>query len=432
MAQHQAYNLSSGLTADQTATLERQRRAIHQRLMRQPDNLNLAFGYANLSAKLGDFEGAAGTYEAMLMRVDVPRIRLDLAATYYRLGAMGPARAHFEKVRATPDLPPPVLARIQSYLQAIERQDTAQKRFSGRISFGARWQSNANTSPDGAVSVPSCNCDLQFSGESDASALLSGHLRWRVPFAPAGHAFEVSLASGMSEFADLGSLSNRTLEMRLGPDFALPSFAGIQRARLALSLSFGRSWLGGTSYMHNTGLLAQLRMPLDRKNNLAVSLEWREEDMQISSLRPRAKDHSGERTRLGLTWTRQMSQKLQIVTSLSQEWRRAQREFHSHNETQLRLAANLRHKPLIGTGAQPWLTSASLTMGWRDNLAPNPGIDPRQAQSGTELNVQLTESIPLAKDLGLQLVTGLRRVQSNYKLREFNDHYIGFTLSHSF
>lgn len=431
MAQHQSYNIPSAVPQTEVQRLEAQRRAIYQRMLTQPKDLNLAFGYATLSSRLGDLEAAASVYEGMLLKVDAPRVRLDLAATYYRLGAMAPARENFLRVRSQPGTPPEVIARIDAYLGAIERQRTQGDGFAGRLNFGMRWQSNANTSPDVAF-IPSYGRDFFIGGEADTSALLGAQMRWRKSMGTEGHSFEVSLAGNVAEFGNLDRLSNRSIELRAGPDFALPQMGGIRNARLALSASLARSWLGGESYMSGAGLLAHLRMSLDRRSNLSFTAEWRDEDLLASSLRPRADEQDGTRTKVSALWSRQLSERWQVLAGLSQEWRRASVASHSHDETTLRLGANYRHKPLWGEGRQPWVLGLSTSVSRRVNGAPNPGIDRFNAQRGNDFNIQAVENIPLGKNFGLQLILGYRSVTSNYEIREFDDRYVGFTLTRSF
>jgi cytochrome c-type biogenesis protein CcmH/NrfG len=59
-----------------------------QEMLRQPANLDVLFKFASLASKTGDLEGAVSALERMLL-IDnnLPRVRLELALLYYRLGS---------------------------------------------------------------------------------------------------------------------------------------------------------------------------------------------------------------------------------------------------------------------------------------------------------------------------------------------------------
>src|SRR5436853_7298187 len=71
---------------------------LFQRMLREPGNLDVAFAYAAVSAKLGDNEAAATALERMLLfNPNLPRIDLELGALYFRMGSYEIARTYFDK-----------------------------------------------------------------------------------------------------------------------------------------------------------------------------------------------------------------------------------------------------------------------------------------------------------------------------------------------
>jgi hypothetical protein len=87
--------------------IEARREALLKRMLSNPSDLDVAFEYANLSAQVGDYEGAISALERMLIYApNTPRLQLELGILYYRLGAYEVARSYFEQALANPSVPP--------------------------------------------------------------------------------------------------------------------------------------------------------------------------------------------------------------------------------------------------------------------------------------------------------------------------------------
>src|SRR5690349_22016486 len=103
---------------------------LFQRMLREPGNLDVAFAYAAVSAKLGDNEAAATALERMLLfNPNLPRIDLELGALYFRMGSFDLARDYFSKALA-PNAPPDVRTPASGYLAQIATQQSP-RRFQG-------------------------------------------------------------------------------------------------------------------------------------------------------------------------------------------------------------------------------------------------------------------------------------------------------------
>ncbi|MEY8843245.1 tetratricopeptide repeat protein, partial [Cribrihabitans sp. XS_ASV171] len=82
------------------AALEQRRAQLFQATLNDPANLDIAFEYALLSARLGDYEGAISTLERILVfNPGLPRVQLELAVLYYRIGAVDTAQHYLDAVR---------------------------------------------------------------------------------------------------------------------------------------------------------------------------------------------------------------------------------------------------------------------------------------------------------------------------------------------
>lgn len=436
LAQHMSYNLPSEVPADQLARMESVRRGLFARVQANPADLDAAFKYAALSAKLGDYEAAISTYERMLIAVPgTPRLQLELGALYYRLGSLDVAQSYFGSVAARPDVPASVRQRIAAYDRAIKAQKKDKTGFSARITVGGRYQTNANSAPSGTtVSLLDgfeFELDEKARGAEDISSLLSGQMRYKLPISRYGDVLEFGAAGSLSQFRDREELNLRALEARVGPEFALNRF-GLKDARLSVHAVLGTAWLGGARYVDSKGVSLGYRMPVGHQMQASALVEWRDEDYRNSSQWSRASDLSGHRLRVNAMLTRQFSDDWQVFGGLTWERRTARVAHHAHRETGVQAGFSHRYQPLIGTDTRPWTVAGLARISWRDNDAPNPLVSRRHRQESTEYMVQVVQTIPVSDKAEMQFYAGWRGASSNYDLRDYDDQYLGFSLSQSF
>ncbi len=162
------------LSEEQRLSIEESVDAIFQELLEDPGNLEKTFRYAELSARLGNFEAAISSLERMLLfNPDLHRVRLELGAMYFRLGSYLIAKNYFERAASGTDVPAEVRARVDAFLTEIDRRMSPHQ-FGGSLFAGGRYQSNANAGPVGArVKVFGLDATLedQFARQNDFNAL---------------------------------------------------------------------------------------------------------------------------------------------------------------------------------------------------------------------------------------------------------------------
>jgi len=435
-AQHQSYNLPAAVPLEQAAQLEAQRRALFQKIQDDPSDMDAGFAYAVLSTRLGDYEAAIATYERLLvLRPATPRLQLELAALYFRLGAYAPARQLFERVKAGADTPAEVKRRIDGYLVAMDAAGgRAHGGFSARVSIGARYDSNANAAPDGST-INLNGIDFELSPDSRAASDLSGQLgaqlRYQRPVSRNGDSFDASLAASSNRYRALDHLDSDVAELRLGPDFSLNRW-GIHDGHLALSAGFAQSWLDGGRYMHATAVTAGFRKPVGREAAIALGLDRREETYTPAAAYASARGFSGERYRGTFTYTRQVGDDWQWMLSPALERLAARTDYNAYWEPQLNLGVGYRFPALLGDGSQPWTLVLSGQVARRRNDAPMPVVSQTETQRGNEWLLQAVQTIPLRGKRELQLYTGYHRVNSNYDLRDYASGFVGFSISQNF
>ncbi len=142
-----AQQLPTSTGAASVEQLEERRQALFEKMLAAPANLDVAFEYAAVSVRLGDYEAAITALERMLLFAPgLARVRLELGVLYYRLESYDVARAYLERAVSGEDVPGEVRERVEAYLSEIEKRQSRHG-FSGGLFAGVRYQTNANAAP---------------------------------------------------------------------------------------------------------------------------------------------------------------------------------------------------------------------------------------------------------------------------------------------
>lgn len=133
--------------------LRKEQAAQFAAMFEQPDDLDLMFKYALTSIRLLDFEAAISTLERILIfNPDLPQVRTELGASYFRIGSYPVARHYFTEVQADPNASAKLQARAARFLEEIETR-TKKSSFTGVLSANALFSTNANNGPGSAAFV---------------------------------------------------------------------------------------------------------------------------------------------------------------------------------------------------------------------------------------------------------------------------------------
>jgi hypothetical protein len=434
-AQHGRYNLPPEVPASEIPALEEQRRTLLQQGMEAPGDVDKAFAYAVLSTRLGDYEAAIGVYERLLIQhPNTPRLQLELAALYFRLGSYPQAKALFTQVLERADTPDTVKMKVRGYLASIDSSHRRRSGFSGQLTVGARWEDNASAAPD-MDSISLNGIDFQLSPESRAAADVSGqvglNLRYRHLLSRHGDTVDVSFGGSSSRFRELDRLDADVAEVRLGPDFSLSRF-GMRDARLSLQGIVGQTWLQGRRYMQSEGVAVGVRKPMGREAALAFSLDYRDENYTPGSAQASASNFSGQRYRGSVTYTRQAAANWQWMVGPGVERRDARAGYNSYWEPRINLGLSHRYAAPLGSGQQPWTFAVTGQLARRTNDEPMQVVSRTQKQKSNDALLQLTQTIPLRTSTELELFIGYRTVSSNYDIRDYANRFVGFSLAQRF
>lgn len=435
VAQHSQYNLPAEVPASEIPKLEEQRRSLFAQGLEDPNDVDKAFAYAVLSTRLGDYEAAIGVYERLLIQhPGTPRLQLELAALYFRLRSYPQAKSLFLAVHQRPDTPAAVRMRVEGYLRSIEANHRKSRGFSGRVTVGGRWESNANAAPD-MNSISLNGIDFLLSPDSRAADDMSGQvgisLRYRHPITRHGDTLDVSLGASSNVYDQLDRLDSSVAELRLGPDFSLNRL-GVRDGRLSLSAIVGQTWLDGRRYMQSDGAALSYRQPMGRQAAFNVSLDYRDEAYTPDKSQASAANFSGQRYRANATYTRQAAANWQWMVGPGVERRDARTGYNAYWEPRLNLGMSHRYPGLWGSGRQPWTLAFTGQLARRHNDDPMPVVSRRERQRSNDWMLQVVQTIPLRDSSELDVFVGYRDVSSNYDIRDYANGFVGFTIAQRF
>lgn len=215
------------MSGQDKASLEAQKEALFQQMFRDPANLDVTFAYADVSARLGDYEAAVSALERMLLfNPDLPRVQLELGALYYRMGSYDLARDYFDKAAAA-NPPPEVRARVEQYLADIEKSQS-RHHLSGYVFFGGQYQTDANVAGSSLILSPVGPVVLgnQFIKQASGSIFGSGSLLYSYDMETQNHdTLEVTSVGYLNHYfnAAVNRLDLSLLEVTGGPRFNFPN-----------------------------------------------------------------------------------------------------------------------------------------------------------------------------------------------------------------
>ena len=208
--------------------LEKKKEALFQQMLSNPANLDVTFAYADVSARLGDYEAAVSALERMLLfNPNLPRVQLELGALYFRMGSYDLARDYFDKAAAAKP-PPEVRARINEYMAQIEKAQS-RHHLSGYVFLGGQYQTDANVAPGSPLILSPIGPVLlnsQFLKQSSGSIFGSGSLLYSYDLETQNRdTLDVTSVGYINHYynTNVNQLDLALLEVTAGPRFNFPN-----------------------------------------------------------------------------------------------------------------------------------------------------------------------------------------------------------------
>ncbi|HMD67112.1 MAG TPA: tetratricopeptide repeat protein, partial [Stellaceae bacterium] len=358
--------------------LEAQKDALFQRMLRDPGNLDVAFAYADVSARLGDYEAAVSALERMLLfNPDLPRVQLELGALYFRMGSFDLARAYFEKaVSANP--PSEVRARVDQYLAQIESSES-RHHLSGYVFSGVQYQTDANVAGSSLILSPVGSVVLgnQFTKQASGSIFTSGSAVYSYDLETQNRdTLDITDATYLNHY--FNSLVNRLdlalLEVTAGPRFNFPNggLIGDKPASFRPYGIFDEVGLGWDQYFIAGGFGLEYDQIVWNDLALKGVFEFREKSFRNARNRPLSTGLSGSDKLLSLQATKPVTENSALNLEFDYLDQSTQLGFYTNMSYAVSGAYRIRYDAPFGLTQYPWESSPFIGRLWSNYAAPDP------------------------------------------------------------
>lgn len=419
--------------APAAASIEASRQALFKKMMAAPANVDLALQYAELSAQMGDLEGAVSTLERLLIFAPhLARLNFELGVLYYKLGAFDAATGYFNAAIASGDATADIKAQSADYIAAGAR-NTAADINSGNFMLGARYQSNANGGAEsGIVHLNGVEFDLNTAAMADpdanAFASFGGHLSHDLQ--NQGDRFDADIALYAALYNKHFELNTAAGEVDFGPVFNLERF-GLSHSRAQVYGILGAIGLKGDPYLYTAGVGTVAIHDFDAATQGDVRLEYRYEDYVNSAYRPDVSDMTGERTRATADLKRQLNDRVALYGQLFGERKDASAEDRAYWQAGGLVGTTIAINSPLPNAAGPWSLDLQAGIESRNYDAADPMIS-TSARHDDEAFAQGTLTVPLAPSWSAVGTLGYRKVSSNYDLYSYDDVSTSLAIMKSF
>jgi hypothetical protein len=432
-----AGGLASGqeLTASERTQLQAQKDALFQKSLRDPANLDTAFAYADVSAKLGDNEASVSALERMLLfNPNLPRVQLELGALYFRMGSYEIARSYFEKALAG-NPPAEVKARIDTYLAQISRLSSTQ-RFSGFVFFGTQYQTDANVAP-GSPLVHSPLGDVllnsEFTARSDANIFGTGSFLYSYDLGTQrGDTFDIGGTAFGNHYGSLTRLDLKLGELNAGPRFNfIQPLTTVSAASVRPYLITNDVGLGGNPYFHTFGVGTEATAIAWNDLQLRSIFEFRNKNFIDAPDRPQSRGFTGSDKLFSLFVTKPIPIIPQSALSLEFDYLDQDTRLAYYTNTSYAGSASyqVRYDDPTGYLHFPWETTGFLSRSWSAyagadpccNTSGNPAVFSASTQFTRRWRFGLTQSFQVSDNIALVLQVQRDIVSSNLPIYAYTN-----------
>lgn len=406
-------------------TLAARQQQLLQATLADPQNLDIAFEYAMVSARLGDHEAAIGTLERMLVYAPgLPRVQLELGVLYMRLGARDMARNYFESAISGPNVPPEVSGKVQHFLAAIEEQEAPAK-MSGVVIAGVRGQTNANAAPENRIvnlNGRDFTLDDAGTGKGDFNAFLSGNVHFSYDLASQGDRLEADLIFYGARYGDISRLDTEMAEITFGPSFNLGRF-GIDDARLGLYGIANGIRLDGANYAGGFGAGSRFAMSLNERAGVSARAEVRQSWYNDTAKQPNLSARAGYALRVSAGYQYRLTGAFTARVTLLGDVVTANKAYKSNTDGGFSIGGNYRFAAPFKLSATPWALDMEAGYLHRAYNEPDTLVNSSKAQRDNEGWVRTSLVMPFGSEgkTALNLTGELRRQQSNYDLNDYTN-----------
>ena len=414
------------------AQIDARRKVLFEAMLANPANLDAAFEYAALSARIGELEAAISTLERMLIFAPgLARVQLELAVLYFRLKSYETARYYFTEAVSGENVPEPVRQRVGVFLAAIDQAQSPSS-FSGFIATGVQWQSNANAAPaNRGVVLNGLDFLLSEAAGEDFNIYLLGSAYYTHKLGTQGDLFEVRFGGYGSKQLELDVLDTVIGEVLIGPSFDLARF-GMDGSRIGVYGIGGAVGLGHDLYTTSLGAGTRFSKTLSPRARLSSRLEYRHREYYDREFATTLHERTGPEILAATTLTVRTTPKTIVNASVFGDRTDTEAGYYSHTEIGAAASVTRAFRPLVGEGKLPWTFTTQVGALTRDYDDPDPLINALQSQDDTELWARGTVNVPMQNGFGISISAGVRDRQSNYPTQDYTNWSTSVGLTKAF
>jgi len=403
-----------------SVNLQAERQQLFDQMMLQPDNLEVAFSYAALSVRVGDIEGAISTLERMLIfSPGLPRLQLELGILYYRLASFETARSYFKSVITAQETSEEISLKAQEYLALVEKK-LERLVWSTRRFVGLRWQSNANSAPEGST-ILSNGITFTLSDDSvrnsDFSFVTTGNAHLEYDLYNQGDKIEVDYVDFATFHFDETRFDALISEITFGPSFNLGRFEIDETFAGVYGIANG-SLLDGKTYFGTLGAGARIVARPQQDLELVLKGEFRRQWFNNTARRKTATQRNGNEFRGTGEIKYMFSPMFRGVLSGRLLRRDARIGFYDHWEYGGYSRFDWAFSP-AQTTRLPWVLTALGGYVRRDYDDPDPRVSLTKTQKDNEYWVGGILKVPLNKTWAFMPKVEYRQVDSNNPVRAY-------------
>lgn len=397
--------------------------ALKEAMQAQPNNLDYYFAYAQMAGALGMYDEAAATYEKMLaLAPQLDRVRLDLGATYLKLGRFDDARRELNAVLAK-NPPEQVQSNVRSVLAQIDNA-TKEHLWGGSVAVGLNYDTNGNSAPDGGQ-ILIFDTPVTLTGtqrrQHDVQGFAAASLNhsWAPLWARSkdmNARWDSTLSLYQTEQADLDDLDLKVLSLETGP-----SMRWANGLMLHPKVGYQHIVLDTSTYQKNLYGDLEAEYQLSAKWALLGGLRQERRDFDNAPGITVYSDRTGSASQAS-AGVRFMPTKQDILTAELTARRERTRQAYYDND---QLGGQLSYVHLFN---EHWFSSASL--GYKNSVYDdNDGLlstrtrHDRETSAGLTIGRKLTDSITATA--GYQY----RDTQSSLPNYDYSNHRVSTSLS---
>jgi hypothetical protein len=415
-----------GTAQDDQPALQAKQQELFNEMFHAPSDLDATLGYAAVSARLGDNEGAAEALERLLLfNPNLPTTQLELGVLYYRMGSFAAAQAYLDKARSL-NPSPEVLARIEEYaakVAAAQQSNTLR----GLFSAGTQYQTDANVAP-GSPLLQSPIGDLllsnQFVKHDDTNFFVSGSVLYSYGLGTQdGDAIEVTGTGFANHYLEFNRLDLDFGEATVGPRLHYPDLSlgpvPVQLATVKPYAILNEVGLGEQQYFWTYGTGLETTAVLWNDLSARMVYEFRQKDFTNAPSRPMSTGLSGNDNLVSLRLSKPVTPNSQVLGEFDYLDQSTRLAYYANNSYSVSLGYHITYDDPMRLLNLPWETVLYGSRTWSIYEAPDPccntsgsstmfstsARDDRHWRFGFTQSFQLTANTALVAQLQRDIVS---------------------------